>query len=485
MIKITAGKEAQDKIIAGIDLAVNIVKQTMGAEGRVVVIEHPQRFFPIVTKDGKTVVEALQSDDRYEQLGIDLVKQVAQQTVQEAGDGTSTSCLLTQAIIHWGKEEIKKGTPLTQVKKRIQSVVDNVKEEIKVLSTPITCKDTKEISNIASVSANNNREIGNLLASAFEKIGQNGFIDLQTGDEETVMEFQEGMRVEAGLFHPYFCTNTERKYAELHNCNVLVVEGTLQDIKDVMPAMQLCTAENSLLIISSEISDSLLEVLVSNKVERGLKITYVKAPFYDDRHITGLQDICSFTGAKLLTTKTGLNIKPDDLGHVEKALVFQKELNLLGGNSETLKAAVETLSEMEEYERLANLTNNVATIKIGGRTVVERNETKDLVEDAYHAVRSAMEEGYVSGAGTTLSFIASKNKLPDFLNAPSNQILANADIENVETSEYGMGINVLTRTKENLLESGIIDSAKSVRASLENAASVAILALSTGGAVIN
>ena len=523
-----AGKEilfsdtARQKVKAGVDKLANAVKVTMGPGGRNVVIE--RKFgSPLVTKDGVTVAKEIELKDPPENIGAQLVKEVAQKTADQAGDGTTTATVLAQSIFNEGLRFVTAGANAIDLKRGVDKAVKEIVKELKEIAKPI--KDKKEIEQVATISANYDREIGKVIADAMEKVGKEGVITVEESKTmDTTLEFVEGMQFDRGYLSPYFVTDPEKMECVLENPYILITNKKISNIREILKILEQVAQENRpLLIIAEDVEGEALATLVINKLRGTLQVCAVKAPGFGERRKAMLQDIAVLTGGQAILDDLGIkleNVTKDMLGQAEKVIVDKENTTIIGGkgNKEEIEKRIKQIkAELEkatsEYdkeklqERLAKLTGGVAIIKVGAATEAELKEKKARVEDALHATRAAVEEGIVAGGGTALIAAALK-AIPRALEkaenddekqgvkiveravrAPARQIADNAGfvgevvVEKVKeyVKEKGpeWGFNAKTGKFENLIEAGVIDPVKVTRAALQNAASVAGLLLTT------
>jgi chaperonin GroEL len=508
-------EEARASLLRGVNIMAEAVKATLGPKGRNVVID--KKFgSPTITKDGVTVAKEIELQDKYENMGAQMVKEVASKTSDVAGDGTTTATVLAQAIYREGLKNVTAGANPMALKRGIEAAVAAVAEELKKLSK--STKDKKEIAQVAMVASNNDRTIGNLIAEAMEKVGKDGVITVEESKSaETVLDVVEGMRFDRGYLSPYFVTDQERMECVLEDAYVLIHEKKISAMKEMLPLLeQVARTGKPLLVIAEEIEGEALATLVVNKLRGTLSGCAVKAPGFGDRRKAMLEDIAVLTGGKALTEDLGLkleNIKLDDLGRIKKVVVDKDNTTIVEGAGKAsaiegrikqIRAQIEeTTSDYDReklQERLAKLAGGVAVIKVGAATETAMKEKKARVEDALNATRAAVEEGIVPGGGVAL-LRAGKGldtlKLEGdekvgvrivrrALEEPIRQIVENAGLEGsvvVEKvkaeSSPNRGFDAETMQYVDMLQAGIIDPTKVERVALQNAASVASLLLTT------
>ncbi|SMO79018.1 chaperonin GroEL [Balnearium lithotrophicum] len=526
--EIIFSNEARQKIKAGVDKLANAVKATMGPGGRNVVLE--RKFgSPLVTKDGVTVAKEIELPDPVENIGAQLVKEVAQKTADKAGDGTTTATVLAQAIYADGLKFVTAGDNAIEVKRGIDEAVKVIVDEIKKIAKPVETKE--QIAQVATISANYDREIGELIAEAMDKVGKEGVITVEEAKGlETTLEVVEGMQFDRGYLSPYFVTDPEKMECVLENPYILIYGKKISNIRELLPVLEAVAREGRpLLIIAEDVEGEALATLVVNKLRGTLQVCAVKAPGFGERRKAMLQDIAILTGGTAILEDLGIkleNVTLDMLGQADKVVVDKEHTTIIGGKGkpEDIEGRIKQIkAELEkatsEYdkeklqERLAKLAGGVAIIKVGAATEAELKEKKARVEDALHATRAAVEEGIVPGGGTAL--LAASMKLDDLIKeldekgeidkkhgveivkkaveSPLRQIADNAGyagqviVEKVKEfiKEKGVewGFNARKGEFENLVEAGVIDPAKVERIAVQNAASAAGLLLTTEAAV--
>ncbi|WP_234734836.1 chaperonin GroEL [Tellurirhabdus bombi] len=513
--KIFFDTEARDKIKKGVDTLADAVKVTLGPKGRNVVID--KKFgSPAITKDGVTVAKEIELKDAIENMGAQLVKEVASKTADSAGDGTTTATVLAQAIYSIGAKNVAAGANPMDLKRGIDKAVITIVNELKSQSR--TIETSKEIAQVATISANSDEEIGQMIANAMEKVGKEGVITVEEArGTETEVKTVEGMQFDRGYLSPYFVTNTEKMEADLDRPFILISEKKVSSMKELLPVLeQVAQTGRPLLIIAEDVDGEALATLVVNKIRGALKVAAVKAPGFGDRRKAMLEDIAILTGGQVISEERGFkleNASIEYLGTAEKILIDKDNTTIVNGAGQTeniqgrvnqIKAQIEnTTSDYDReklQERLAKLSGGVAILYIGAATEVEMKEKKDRVDDALHATRAAVEEGIISGGGVAfiraikgLDSIQSNNEdektgvniIRVALESPLRTIVANAGgegsvvVNKVKDGEGDFGYNAREDRFENLIAAGIIDPTKVARLALENAASIAGLLLTT------
>ena len=508
-------EEARAALLRGVNIMAHAVKATLGPKGRNVVIA--KKFgSPTITKDGVTVAKEIALKDPNKNLGAQMIKEVAAKTSDVAGDGTTTATVLAQAIFREGLKNVTAGANPMALKRGIERAVDTVVEELKHMSK--ATKDKKEIAQVATIAANNDKTIGDLIAEAMEKVGKDGVITVEEAKAmETTLEVVEGMQFDRGYLSPYFVTDPERMEVVLEDARVLIHEKKLSVMKDMLPLLeQVVQAGRPLLIIAEDLEGEALATLVVNKLRGTLAVCAVKAPGFGDRRKAMLEDIATVTGGKAITEDLGIkleNLKLDDLGRAKKVVVDKDDTTIIegAGSSKAIEARIkqiraqieETTSDYDReklQERLAKLAGGVAMIKVGAATETEMKEKKARVEDALNATRAAVEEGIVPGGGVALlraSEALGSLKLSGdeatgvsivrrALEEPIRQIVENAGLEGsvvVEKVKAGIpitrGFDAETNEYVDMMQAGIIDPTKVERVALQNAASIASLLLTT------
>ena len=505
--------ESRQSLVAGVNKLANAVKATLGPKGRNVIIE--KKFgSPLVTKDGVTVAKEIELKDKRENIGAQLLKEVASKTSDVAGDGTTTATVLAQAMILEGIKALGTGINVMELKKGIDKAVETVIAEIKKMSKPV---EGKAVEQVATVSANNDETIGALIAEAMEKVGKDGVITVEESKTmDTTLEVVEGMQFDRGYLSPYFVTDAERMEAILEDCYILAHEKKISSMKDLLPILeQIAKSGKPLLLIAEDVEGEALATLVVNKLRGTLQVCAVKAPGFGDRRKRMLEDIAILTGGTCITEDLGLkleNLELKDLGRAKKVVVDKDNTTIVegAGKTEAIEGRVKQIrKEIEEttsdydreklQERLAKLVGGVAVIKVGAATEAELKEKKARVEDAVHATKAAVEEGVVAGGGVPYvrtipaldalegsdDFIAGVKIVKKALEEPLKQIANNAGVEgsivveHVKKEKGTHGFNARTEKYEDLFKAGILDPAKVVRTALQNASSAAGILLTT------
>lgn len=508
------GYEAREAMIRGVNILADAVKVTLGPQGRNVVIDKSFGA-PTITKDGVTVAKEIELSDKFENMGAQLVREVASKTSDVAGDGTTTATILAQAIVREGSKLVAAGHNPMELKKGIEKAVEVCVEELKKMSKPT--KDPKEIAQVGTISANNDPEIGKIIADAMEKVGKEGVITVEEAKGmETTMEVVEGMQFDRGYLSPYFVTDADRMECVLEDAYVLIHDKKISSMKDLLPILeQIAKSGKPFLVIAEEVEGEALATLVVNKLRGTLQCVAVKAPGFGDRRKAMLEDIAILTGGRVLSEEMGFKLENatlKDLGRAKKIVVDKDNTTIIdgAGKKEDIEARVkqirnqiqETTSDYDReklQERLAKLVGGVAVIRVGAATETEMKEKKARVEDALHATRAAVEEGIVPGGGVALiRTLKSLEKLKlegeqqfgveiikKAILEPAKQIAQNAGIdgsivvEKIKEGEGAFGFNAATEQYEDLLKAGIIDPTKVTRSALQNAASVASLLITT------
>jgi chaperonin GroEL len=508
--------EARNRMKKGVDILANAVKVTLGPKGRNVVLE--KKFgAPSVTKDGVTVAKEIELEDPIENMGAQMVKEVASKTADIAGDGTTTATVLAQIIVSEGLKNVAAGANPMDLKRGIDKAVESVLENLKGQSQTVGI-DSKKIQQVASISANNDENIGKLIAEAFSKVGKEGVITVEEAKgTDTTVEVVEGMQFDRGYTSAYFVTNSEKMQAELENPYILIYDKKISAMKDILHILEkVAQSGRPLLIIAEELEGEALATLVVNKLRGTLKVAAVKAPGFGDRRKEMLQDIATLTKGIVISEEQGYKLEGADLTYLGQAAsitIDKDNTTVVGGKGKKdeivarvnqIKAQIEvTTSDYDKeklQERLAKLSGGVAVLYVGAATEVEMKEKKDRVDDALHATRAAVEEGIVPGGGVAyIRAIAPLNKLKGInedentgiaivkraLEEPIRQIVANCGVEGsivvqkVKEGENDYGFNARTEKYENLLRAGVIDPTKVTRIALENAASIAGMLLTT------
>jgi chaperonin GroEL len=507
-------EEARRAILSGVEQLARAVKVTLGPKGRNVVLD--KKFgAPTITKDGVTVAKEIELKDPYENMGAEMVKEVASKTSDVAGDGTTTATLLTEAVYREGLKNVTAGANPMALKRGIEKAVEKAVEHLKVLSKPI--KDKKEISQVATIAANNDSFIGNLIAEAMDKVGKDGVITVEEAKAtETKLEVVEGMEFDQGYLSPYFVTDAERMETVLDDPYILIHEKKISVMKDMLPLLEkVARTGKPLLIIAEEVEGEALATLVVNKLRGTLNCCAVKAPGYGDRRKAMLEDIAVLTGGRAITEDLGVKLESiglEDLGRAKRVSVDKENTTIIEGAGKTqaingrinqIKKQIETsdsdYDKEKLQERLAKLAGGVAVINVGASTETEMKEKKARVEDALHATRAAVEEGIVPGGGVALLRCIpelAKLKLAGdeqvgveiikrSLEEPIRQITENAGLEGsvvvqkVKGEKVNIGYDVSKEAYVDMVEAGVIDPTKVTRTALQNAASIAALMLTT------
>ncbi|AZR60466.1 chaperonin GroEL [Eikenella corrodens] len=510
------GNEVRQKMVNGVNVLSNAVKVTLGPKGRNVVID---RAFggPHITKDGVTVAKEIELKDKFENMGAQMVKEVASKTNDVAGDGTTTATVLAQAIVAEGMKYVTAGMNPTDLKRGIDKAVSALVKELQNIAKPVPEK-SKEIAQVASISANSDESIGNIIAQAMNEVGKEGVITVEDGKSlENEVEVVKGMQFDRGYLSPYFVNNPEKQLAELDSPFVLLFDKKISNIRDLLPVLeQVAKTSRPLLIIAEDVEGEALATLVVNNIRGILKTVAVKAPGFGDRRKAMLQDIAILTGGTVIAEEVGLSLEKatlEDLGQAKRIEVGKENTTIidgLGDKSAVEARVAEIRTQIEtatsEYdkeklqERVAKLAGGVAVIKVGAATEVEMKEKKDRVDDALHATRAAVEEGVVAGGGVALLRARAALKSVETANAdqeagvkivlravesPLRQIVANAGgepsvvVNKVLEGNGNFGYNAGNDSYGDMLEMGVIDPAKVTRFALQNAASIAGLMLTT------
>ncbi|HWP58782.1 MAG TPA: chaperonin GroEL [Candidatus Acidoferrales bacterium] len=507
-------EEARAKVLRGVNILADAVTVTLGPKGRNVVLEKSWGA-PTVTKDGVTVAKEIQLEDKFENMGAQMVKEVASKTSDVAGDGTTTATVLARAIFSEGLKMVAAGHDPMSIKRGIDKAVEKVVEELKSLSKPT--RDRSEIAQVGTISANNDKTIGDILAEAMDKVGKEGVITVEEAKGlETTLELVEGMRFDRGYLSPYFVTDPERMEAVLEDAYLLIHEKKISSMKDLLPVLEnVAKSGKPLLIIAEDVEGEALATLVVNKIRGTLKCCAVKAPGFGDRRKAMLEDIAILTDGRMIAEELGIkleNVTLKDLGRAKRVIVDKDNTTIvegagkkasIEGRIKQIRAQIEeTTSDYDReklQERLAKLAGGVAVIKVGAATEVEMKEKKARVEDALHATRAAVEEGIVPGGGVALiraGAALANLKVPEdeqvgvrivqkALEEPARWIAQNAGadgsvvLDKIKNGKGAFGFNAATEQFEDLLKSGIVDPTKVVRTALQNAASVAGLLITT------
>ncbi|MFH0793977.1 MAG: chaperonin GroEL [bacterium] len=507
-------EEARAAILRGVDKLAEAVKATLGPRGRNVVLD--KKFgAPTVTKDGVTVAKEIELEDSYENMGAQMVREVASKTSDVAGDGTTTATVLAQAICREGMRNVTAGSNPMAIKRGIDKVVEKIIGELKKLSVPT--RDHQKIAQVASISANNDPEIGNLIADAMDKVGKDGVITVEENKGiTTILEVVEGMQFDKGYLSPYFVTDTEKMVAVIESPYILIHDKKISSMKDLLPVLEkVVQGGKPLVIIAEDVEGEALATLVVNKLRGVISVAAVKAPGFGDRRKEMLDDIAILTGGKVISEEAGFkleNTTVKDLGQARLIRIEKEDTTIIegagkkadiNGRISQIKLRIEeTTSDYDReklQERLAKLAGGVAVVKVGAATEVEMKERKARVEDALHATRAAVEEGIVAGGGVAL--IRVQKILAGFklegdeqigvdvvrraLEYPARYIAQNAGaegsviVEKIKEAKGSIGYNAQTGEFEDLVEAGVIDPTKVVRTALQNAASIASLLITT------
>ncbi|NBN64482.1 chaperonin GroEL [Microvirga tunisiensis] len=514
------GADAREKMLRGVDILANAVKVTLGPKGRNVVLDKAFGA-PRITKDGVSVAKEIELEDKFENMGAQMVREVASKTNDIAGDGTTTATVLAQAIVKEGAKAVAAGMNPMDLKRGIDLAAAEAVKHLIASSKKITTSE--EVAQVGTISANGDKQVGRDIAEAMQKVGNEGVITVEEAKSlETELEVVEGMQFDRGYLSPYFVTNAEKMLAELEKPFILLHEKKLSNLQSMLPVLEAVVQSGKpLLIIAEDVEGEALATLVVNKLRGGLKIAAVKAPGFGDRRKAMLEDIAILTGGTVISEDLGIkleNVTLDMLGRAEKVSISKENTTIVDGSGSKddiagrvaqIKAQIEeTTSDYDReklQERLAKLAGGVAVIRVGGATEIEVKEKKDRVDDALNATRAAVEEGIVPGGGTALLRAkAAVEKLTSdnadiqagvkivlrALEAPIRQIAENAGVEGsivvgkvMESNDVTFGFDAQSETYVNMIEAGIIDPTKVVRTALQDAASVAGLLITTGAMV--
>jgi chaperonin GroEL len=509
-------QDARERMLHGVDILANAVKVTLGPKGRNVVLEKSFGA-PRITKDGVTVAKEIELEDKFENMGAQMVREVAAKTADEAGDGTTTATLLAQAIVKEGAKSVAAGSNPMDLKRGVDLAVSAVINELKSKAKKVTSNE--EIAQVGTISANGDQEIGRFISEAMQKVGNDGVITVEEAKAlETELEVVEGMQFDRGYISPYFITDADKMRVELENPYILSNEKKLSNLQSMLPLLEAVVQSGKpLLVIAEDVEGEALATLVVNKLRGGLKVAAVKAPGFGDRRKAMLQDIAVLTGGQVISEDLGIkleNVTLDMLGRAKKVVITKDDTTIIdgAGKKADIEARVAQIRQQIEdttsdydreklQERLAKLAGGVAVIKVGGATETEVRERKDRVDDALNATRAAVEEGIVPGGGValvrTLKALESLKGANDdqkvginivrrALQAPLRQIAENAGEDGavvvgkiLDKDEYAFGYNAATGEYGNLVKQGVIDPAKVVRTALQDAASVAGLLITT------
>ena len=507
-------EEARKAILSGVEQLSRAVKVTLGPKGRNVVLD--KKFgSPTITKDGVTVAKEIELEDPYENMGAQMVKEVASKTSDVAGDGTTTATVLTESIYREGLRNVTAGANPMALKRGVEKTVSNVVESLKGLSKPV--EDKKEISQVATVSANNDSTIGNIIADAMDKVGKDGVITVEEAKGmETTLDIVEGMQFDRGYLSPYFVTDAERMEVILENPYILIHEKKISNMKELLPLLEkVAQSGTPFLILAEEVEGEALATMVVNKIRGTLKCACIKAPGFGDRRKEMLEDIAILTGGKVISEDLGIKLESitlNDLGRAKRITIDKENTTVVEGAGERsdidarisqLRTQIEdTTSDYDKeklQERLAKLAGGVAVINVGAATETEMKEKKARVEDALHATRAAVEEGVVAGGGVALLRCISGlekmalkgdeaiglNIIKRALEEPVRQLVSNAGaegaivVQELIKKETNVGFNVADNKYEDMFAAGIVDPTKVTRTALQNAASIAGLLLTT------
>ncbi|MEP7245724.1 MAG: chaperonin GroEL [Gammaproteobacteria bacterium] len=507
--------DARNRMVKGVNILANAVKATLGPKGRNAVLEKSFGA-PTITKDGVSVAKEIELKDKFENMGAQMVKEVASNTSDEAGDGTTTATVLAQAIIREGLKAVASGRNPMDIKRGIDKAVQVAVEDLKKLSKP--CKDSKAIAQVGTISANSDESIGKTIADAMEKVGKEGVITVEEGSGlENELEVVEGMQFDRGYLSAYFINNQANQTAELEKPYVLLVDKKISNIREMLPLLEgVAKAGRPLLVVAEDVDGEALATLVVNNIRGILKVAAVKAPGFGDRRKAMLQDIAVLTGGTVISDEVGLQLEKatlNDLGEAKKVAVEKENTTVIDGHGKAgdIKARIESIRQQIEeatsdydkeklQERVAKLSGGVAVIKVGAATEIEMKEKKARVEDALHATRAAVEEGVVPGGGValirvlrSLEKLEGKNEdqtvgiriLARAIEEPLRQIVENAGedaavvLNAVKAGKGAYGYNAATGEYGDMLEEGILDPTKVTRLALQNAASVSGLLLTT------
>ncbi|MBH32363.1 MAG: chaperonin GroEL [Gammaproteobacteria bacterium] len=510
------GDEARQRMVRGVNLLANAVKATLGPKGRNVVLDKSFGA-PTVTKDGVSVAKEIELKDKYENMGAQMVKEVASQTSDVAGDGTTTATVLAQAIVREGMKSVAAGMNPMDLKRGIDKAVLVAVEKLKEISKP--CADSKEIAQVGTISANSDSQVGDIIAEAMDKVGKEGVITVEEGNSlENDLETVEGMQFDRGYLSPYFANNQDNMTCDLEDPFILLHDKKIANIREMLPLLEaVAKASKPLLIVAEDVEGEALATLVVNTIRGIVKVSAVKAPGFGDRRKAMLQDIAILTGGTVISDEVGLSLEKaslEDLGTAKKITISKDNTTIIdgAGSTDQLKGRVDQIkAQIEEatsdydkeklQERMAKLAGGVAVIKVGAATEVEMKEKKARVEDALHATRAAVEEGVVPGGGTALlrakdAIKNIKGENPDqdmgisilqrAMEEPLRQIVENSGDESSviltkvqESKNTNEGYNAATGEFGNMIEMGILDPTKVTRSALQNAASVAALMITT------
>ena len=509
------GDEARKGMLQGVNTLANAVRVTLGPKGRNVVLDKSFGA-PTITKDGVSVAKEIELEDKFENMGAQMVKEVASQTNDIAGDGTTTATVLAQSIVNEGLKSVAAGMNPMDLKRGIDKAVIAAVEELKKIAVP--CEDQKAISQVGTISANSDENVGKIIAEAMQKVGKEGVITVEEGSGlDNELEVVEGMQFDRGYLSPYFVTDTEGMIADLENPYLLLVDKKISNIRELLPTLEaVAKSSRPLLIVAEDVEGEALATLVVNNMRGIVKVAAVKAPGFGDRRKAMLEDIAILTGATVISEDLGMSLENTELaqlGQAKRVQISKDNTTVIDGAGDKaqiegrvkqIRAQIEeTSSDYDKeklQERVAKLAGGVAVIKVGAATEVEMKEKKDRVDDALHATRAAVEEGVVAGGGTALVRVLSNlgelrgdNEEQNVgikialraMEAPLRQIVANAGAEpavvvaKVKEGEGNFGYNAATGEFGDVVEMGILDPAKVTRSALQNAASIAALMITT------
>jgi chaperonin GroEL len=509
-------QDARERMLRGVDILANAVRVTLGPKGRNVVLEKSFGA-PRVSKDGVTVAKEIELEDKFENMGAQMLREVASKTSDIAGDGTTTACVLSQAIVKEGAKAVAAGANPMDLKRGVDLAVGAIVDELKARAKKVTSND--EIAQVGTISANGDKEVGKMIAEAMKKVGNEGVITVEEAKSlETELDVVEGMQFDRGYISPYFITNADKMLVELENPYILINEKKLSSLQPMLPLLEaVAQAGKPLMIVAEDVEGEALATLVVNKLRGGLKVAAVKAPGFGDRRKAMLEDIAVLTGGQVISEDLGIkleNVTLNMLGRAKKVSIDKDNSTIVdgAGKKADIEARVKQIKQQIEettsdydreklQERLAKLAGGVAVIKVGGATEVEVKERKDRVDDALHATRAAVEEGIVPGGGVALlraikaldgikvdnddqkTGIAIVRKA---LQSPARQIVQNAGADGsvvvgkiLEHAKYSYGYNAQTGEYGDLVSEGVIDPTKVVRCALQDAASIAGLLITT------
>ena len=513
---IRLGTDARERMLHGIDTLANAVRVTLGPKGRNVVLDKSYGA-PRITKDGVTVAKEIELSDKFENMGAQMVREVASKTSTEAGDGTTTATILAHAMVREGVKAVAAGMNPMDLKRGVDMAVDAVVKDIQKRSKKVSTND--EIAQVGTISANGDAEIGRMLAEAMKKVGNEGVITVEEAKSlETELDVVEGMQFDRGYISPYFVTNAEKMLAELDDAHILLHEKKLSSLQTLLPILEAVVQSGKpLLIVAEDIEGEALATLVVNKLRGGLKVAAVKAPGFGDRRKAMLDDIATLTGGQVISEDLGIkleNVTLDMLGHAKRVLIEKENTTIIDGagkKEEIVARTTQIRAQIEEttsdydreklQERLAKLAGGVAVIRVGGSTEVEVKERKDRVDDAMHATKAAVEEGVVAGGGVALLFaskvLAALNPanhdqkvgidiVRKAIQSPVRQIAENSGVEGSivvgklnDKNDPNFGFDAQSGEYVDMVKGGIIDPTKVVRVALQDAASVAGLLITT------